>query len=39
MLNQQFAADEAKASANSSTVLPIGELEISTNILAVFLLE
>jgi len=37
--NQQLFYDDAKASSGGSTVLPIGELEITTNILVLFLLE
>ena len=38
-LNRQFADEKVMAEAASSTVLPIGELEITTNILAVFLIN
>jgi uncharacterized protein YggE len=39
LYNQRLAFEEMKASADVSTVLPIGELEITTNILVLFLLE
>jgi uncharacterized protein YggE len=39
MLNQQFMDAVYEARASASTVLPIGELEITTNILVLFLLE
>ena len=39
MFNRQIASDAYAAKAEASTALPIGELEITTNILAVFLLK
>jgi len=41
LMNQQFMAADAMTTAKeeSSTMLPMGELEITTNILAVFLLK
>jgi len=40
IMNQQFMADAmTTAKEAASTILPMGELEISTNILAVFLLK
>jgi uncharacterized protein len=40
MMNQQFLADAmTTAKEEASTILPMGELEITTNILAVFLLK
>jgi uncharacterized protein YggE len=39
MFSNKFARDAAEAEASGSTSLPIGELEISTSILAVFLLK
>jgi len=39
LYNQQALYDEATARSGASTVLPIGELEITTNILVLFLLE
>jgi uncharacterized protein len=40
LMNQQFMADAmTSAKEEASTILPMGELEITTNILAVFLLK
>jgi len=39
MLNQQLFMAEATARDEASTILPMGDLEITTNILAVFLLK
>jgi len=40
LMNQQFMADAKMAAEEaSSTILPMGELEITTNIMAVFLLK
>jgi hypothetical protein len=39
-MNQQFLADAmTTAKEEASTILPMGELEITTNIMAVFLLK
>jgi uncharacterized protein YggE len=37
--SRQFADEMAMAGGDGSTVLPIGELEITTNILVLFLLK
>jgi uncharacterized protein YggE len=39
LYNQQLNYADAKFSADASTILPAGELEITTNILVIFLLE
>jgi len=39
LYNRQLLFDAAEATSEASTVLPIGELEITTNILVLFLLE